>query len=63
VADDHGYFVDNPYSDRESEQRALTSQASYLGSVNGWTQQQDDDWVNGWLAKQYWVTIPQKYNA
>ncbi len=63
AADDHGYFVDHPYSDRASEQRALTSQVNYLGSVSGWTQQQDDDWVNGWLAKQYWVTIPAKYSS
>jgi hypothetical protein len=62
VADDDLYFVDNPYSDRESEQRALTVQAAYLGSVNSWTPTQADSWVDGWLAKQYWVTIPAKYN-
>jgi hypothetical protein len=63
VADDRIYFVDSPYSDWESEQRALTVQATYLSSVNGWTKVQTDSWIDGWLAKQYWVTIPEKYGA
>jgi hypothetical protein len=62
VADDRIYFVDHPYSDRESEQRALEAQVAYLGPVNSWTQAQSDSWVNGWLAKEYWVTIPEKYS-
>jgi hypothetical protein len=63
VADDDVYFVDNAYSDRESEHRALNSQVSYLGSVNGWTQEQCNSWVDGWLAKEYWKTILEKYGA
>lgn len=61
VADDDIYFVDNPYSDRESEHRALDVQGAYLGSVNSWTPDQTNSWIDGWLAKQYWVTIPEKY--
>ncbi len=61
VADDDIYFVDNPYSDRESEQRALTVQATNLASENGWTQEQSNAWIDGWLAKEYWKTIPEKY--
>jgi|AGTN01.2.fsa_nt_gi hypothetical protein len=63
VADDSIYFVGHPYSDRESELRALTVQAAYLGSVNDWTQAQTDSWIDGWLEKEYWETIPEKYGA
>ena len=63
VADDDIYFVDHPYSDEASEQRALTVQAAYLESINGWTHAQTDLWVSGWLAKSYWVTIPAKYSG
>jgi hypothetical protein len=63
VADDRIYFVDHPYTDRETEQRALTVQASYLRSVSGWTEEQSGSWVDGWLAKEYWATIPAKYGA
>jgi hypothetical protein len=61
VADDDIYFVDNPYSDRESEHRALDVQGAYLGSVNSWTPEQTNSWIDGWLAKEYWVTIPEMY--
>ena len=61
VQDDATYFVDHPYSAEESEHRALLSQVAYLGSINSWTQQQDDYWVDGWLAKKYWITIPEQY--
>ncbi|HEY3274049.1 MAG TPA: hypothetical protein VGJ92_09815 [Methanocella sp.] len=63
VADDDVYFVDNPYSDRESERRALDAQGAYLESVSSWTPEQTNSWIDGWLAKEYWVTIPEKYNA
>jgi hypothetical protein len=63
VADDDVYFVDHTYSDRESEQRALTVQADYLGAINSWTQEQSGSWIDGWLAKEYWKTIPEKYGA
>jgi hypothetical protein len=63
VADDDVYFVDHTYSDRESEQRALTVQAAYLGAINSWTPEQSGSWIDGWLAKEYWKTIPEKYGA
>jgi len=62
VNDDAIYFVDNPYTADESEHRALNIQAAYLGVVNDWTQEQADEWVDGWMAKRYWETIPEKYN-
>lgn len=62
VADDNIYFVDNPYSDRVSEARALTAQAAYLGAASGWTQEQSVSWIDDWLAKVYWETIPEKYS-
>jgi hypothetical protein len=61
VADDDIYFVDHPYSARESEHRALDAQGAYLGSVSSWTPEQTNSWIDGWLAKEYWVTIPEKY--
>ncbi len=61
VNDDAIYFVDNPYTADESEHRALISQAAYLEGINGWTQAQADSWIDGWLAKRYWETIPEKY--
>ena len=62
VTDDAIYFVDHQYTADESEHRALISQAAYLEGVNGWTQAQADEWIDGWLAKRYWETIPEKYN-
>lgn len=61
VQDDDTYFIDNAYSDQESEHRALISQAIYLKSVSNWTQEQTDSWIDGWLQKKYWETIPKKY--
>jgi hypothetical protein len=61
VADDDTYFVDNEYTPAESEHRALTMQASYLAAINSWTQAQADYWINGWMEKEYWETIPKKY--
>lgn len=63
VADDDIYFVDHAYSDRESEHRALDAQGAYLGSVSSWTPTQTQSWIDGWMAKEYWVTIPKKYGA
>jgi hypothetical protein len=61
VNDDAIYFVDNQYTPEESEHRALISQATYLEDISGWTQAQADSWVDGWMAKRYWETIPEKY--
>lgn len=59
--DDNVYFSDRPYTARESEARALDVQAAYLGSVNGWTEEQVQNWIDGYLALNYWETIPVKY--
>jgi hypothetical protein len=62
VNDDAIYFVDHPYTAEECEHRALNVQSAYLEDVNGWTREQADMWVDGWMAKRYWETIPEKYN-
>lgn len=59
--DDNGYFLTHTYTARESEARALQVQAEYLGSVNGWTDAQGQNWVEGYLSTNYWETIPVKY--
>ncbi|WP_424359009.1 hypothetical protein [Methanocella sp. MCL-LM] len=59
--DDSVYFSNHPYTARESEARALEVQAAYLGSVNSWTEDQVQSWVDGYLAQNYWETIPVKY--
>lgn len=62
VEDDNSYFLRNAYSDRESEQRALSSQVKFLAVENSWTGNEADNWVSGWLEKRYWETIPAKYS-
>ena len=59
--DDHTYFLNHTYTARESEARALEAQGAYLGSVNRWTKDQVQNWVDGYLATDYWETIPAKY--
>lgn len=61
VQDDGTYFIEHPYTADESELRALTVQAAYLASINGWTDDQESEWVDGWFARRYWETIPGKY--
>ena len=61
VADDHVYFVDHAYTADQSEYRALVAQASYLAAINDWTSEQKYYWVNGWMSKKYWETIPAEY--
>ncbi|HMK46500.1 MAG TPA: hypothetical protein VK436_07715 [Methanocella sp.] len=59
--DDHTYFLNHTYTAKESEARALEAQGAYLGSVNHWTPVQIQSWVDGYLATDYWETIPAKY--
>ena len=59
--DDNTYFLTHPYTARESEARALEVQATYLGSVDHWTNEQVQSWVDGYLGTNYWETIPVKY--
>jgi len=59
--DDHTYFLNHTYTARESEARALEAQGAYLGSVNHWNSDEIQSWVDGYLATDYWETIPAKY--
>ena len=59
--DDNSYFLSHSYTARESEARALEVQATYLGSVDHWTKEQVQSWIDGYLGTNYWETIPVKY--
>jgi len=59
--DDNTYFLSHSYTARESEARALEVQATYLGSVNSWTNDQIQNWIDGYFSTNYWETIPVKY--
>lgn len=62
VEDDNTYFLHHDYSPEISEKSALTVQAEFLGSLNGWTDEQEQNWINKHFMTRYWETIPAKYN-
>jgi hypothetical protein len=59
VEDDHS--ARPPHDDAEAEERALTCQSVFLGSVNSWDAGQEKSWVDGYMKTRYWEIIPAKY--